>query len=105
MSSVLKVDEWQAGRQWYVADVKTWTNWRGMAGLFNVDLDGFCDLLKNKYHCEHIEYFEETSSGTDLLRFSFDVYKNAHQLKLDVNRIARKTGYEVEEAVWRHRNE
>lgn len=105
MSSVLKVDEWQAGRQWYVADVKTWTNWRGMAGLFNVDLDGFCDLLRNKYHCEHIEYFEETPSGTDLLRFSFNVYKNAHQLKLDVNRIARKTGYEVEEAAWRHRNE
>ena len=38
-------------------------------------------------------------SEKDLLLFSFPKYKDAHQLKLDVNRIARKQNIQVEKWV------
>ena len=45
MAQVLKVDEWQAGRRWYVADVTTWTGWREMAKVLNApELSDFIDL-------------------------------------------------------------
>ena len=47
---VLKVEEWQAGRRWYIADVFTWTGWREMANVLGVPaLNDFIELLKNKY--------------------------------------------------------
>ena len=100
MAQVLKVEEWQAGRRWYIADVFTWTGWREMAKVLNVpELPDFIELLKSKYGVEEASYiiYED---GTDLLQFwSYD-YKKIHQLKLDVNRIARKTNYLVEKVVW-----
>lgn len=100
MAQALKVEEWQAGRRWYVADVFTWTGWREMAKVLNVpELPDFIELLKSKYGVEEASYiiYED---GTDLLQFwSYD-YKKIHQLKLDVNRIARKTNYLVEKVVW-----
>ena len=100
MAQVLKVDEWQAGRRWYVADVTTWTGWREMAKVLNApELSDFIDLLRNKYGAEDVSYLKY-DDGTDLLQFwSYD-YKKIHQLKLDVNRIARKTNYLVERVVW-----
>ncbi len=96
---LLRVDEWQGGSgQWYVADIKTWTNWRAMAEVFEKDLDNFKQLLITKYKAvihDFIEYKDKDS----LLIFSFQDYKNAHQLKLDVNRIARKKNFLVEKTI------
>lgn len=100
MAQVLKVDEWQAGCRWYVADVTTWTGWREMAKVLNApELSDFIELLKSKYGVEEASYtiYED---GTDLLQFWSYNYRKIHQLKLDVNRIARKTNYLVERVVW-----
>lgn len=100
MAQVLKVEEWQAGRRWYVADVSTWTGWKEMAKVLGTPaLSDFVALLKRKYGVEEVRYTEH-EDGTDLLIFwSYD-YRKIHQLKLDVNRIARKTNYMVEKVVW-----
>ena len=93
---LLKVDEWQSSSgKWYIADIKTWTNWAAMAEVLDVDLEGFKQLLTTKYKAtihDLIEYENKPS----LLLFSFNDYKGAHQLKLDVNRIARKKNFLVE---------
>lgn len=99
--NVLRVDEWMTpSGQWYVADVKTWTGWRAMADVLGAEsLEEFKELLRDKYGAEEVSY-TLYSNGSDLLRFwSYD-YKKIHQLKLDVNRIARKTNYMVELPVW-----
>jgi len=94
--TVLKVDEWQsASKRWRVADIHTWTNWRAMADVLDVDFEGFKELLITKYGAT-IEDFIEYEDKDSLLIFSFIEYKGAHQLKLDVNRIARKKNYLVE---------
>ena len=96
MSQILKVDEWQGGCDWYVADVKTFTGWRAMARTFGItDVEQFKELLKGKYNAEFVHY----NRRNDLLLFSFKEYKDAHQLKLDVNRIARKQNIQVEKWV------
>lgn len=97
MAQLLKVDEWQSGSgKWRVADVHTWTNWEVMADVLGAQsLDEFMELLTNKYGAT-IEFFREYEEWQSLLEFSFEQYKGAHQLKLDVNRIARKKNYMVE---------
>ena len=96
MSQILKVDEWQGGCDWYVADVKTWTGWHAMARTFGISsVEQFIELLRGKYNAEIMGYISEK----DLLLFSFPKYKDAHQLKLDVNRIARKQNIQVEKWV------
>ena len=93
MSQVLKVDEWQGAASWYVADVKTWTGWQAMAKVLGShSLENFIHLLETKYKIEHIKYVEDK----DLLIFSSPNYKDIHQLKLDVNRIAKKQNFQVE---------
>jgi hypothetical protein len=93
MSQILKVDEWQGASSWYVADVKTWTGWRAMAKVLGShSLENFIHLLETKYKIEHIKYVEDK----DLLIFSSPNYKGIHQLKLDVNRIAKKQNFQVE---------
>lgn len=93
MAQVLKVDEWESVGYWYVADVHTWTGWRAMAKVLGVkDLENFIHLLETKYKIEHIKYVEDK----DLLIFSSNTYKGIHQLKLDVNRLARKQNFQVE---------
>lgn len=96
---LLKVDEWQSpSGKWYVADVKTWTNWEIMAEVLEKeDLEGFKQLLNDKYKAT-IHKFIEYRNKSSLLIFSFDNYKDAHQLKLDINRIARKKNFLVEKA-------
>jgi hypothetical protein len=96
MGTLLKVDEWKSGLQrWYVADVHTWTNWRACAEVLDVELtvEAFTDYLRTKYNAVVDHYLEEK----DFLMFywTLDNYKNAHQFKLDVNRIARKKDYQV----------
>ena len=94
MSQILKVDEWQsASKHWFVADVHTWTGWREMADVLDAETqEDFINLIRNKYNAiieivrpEFISFWWSESN-----------YKNAHQFKLDVNRIARKKNYMVE---------
>ena len=94
---LLKVDEWQSATgKWYIADVKTWTGWAAMAEVLDQKtLEDFKSFLVTKYKAT-IDKFTEYTNGSSLLIFSFDNYKNAHQLKLDVNRIARKKNFLVE---------
>lgn len=93
---LLRVDEWQSPtKQWYVADIKTWTGWRAIAEVFDTDLEGLKQLLVNKYGAT-IDRFVEYADKESLLIFAFDEYKGAHQLKLDINRIARKKNFMVE---------
>ena len=93
MSQILKVDEWQsASKHWFVADVHTWTGWREMADVLDAETqEDFINLIRNKYNAiieivrpEFISFWWSASN-----------YKDAHQFKLDVNRIARKKGYMV----------
>ena len=93
---LLKVDEWQSpSGEWYVSDVKTWTNWRAMAEVLDKDFEDFVQLLTSKYKATILGFIEYKDKDS-LLLFSFQEYKNAHQLKLDVNRIARKKNFLVE---------
>ena len=90
---VLKVDEWESGGCWRVADVKTWTGWQGMAKVFGIStVKQFIELLVGKYNAK----IEGYNPRNDLLLFRFEQYKDAHKLKLDVNRIARKQNIQVE---------
>ena len=95
---LLKVDEWQSpSGEWYVSDVKTWTNWRAMAEVLDKDFEGFVQLLTSKYKATILGFIEYNDKDS-LLLFSFQDYRNAHQLKLDVNRIARKKNFLVEKS-------
>ena len=93
MAQVLKVDEWESFGHWYVGDVHTWTGWRAMAKVLNAEsFERFSEILKGKYKVDYIKYIEDK----DLLIFCSSDYKGIHQLKLDVNRIARKQNFQVE---------
>ena len=93
MSQILKVDEWKgASGYWYVADVHTWTGWREMADVLGAETqEDFIDLICNKYNA----IIKIVRPDFILFWWSESNYKNAHQFKLDVNRIARKRGYVV----------
>lgn len=100
MAQLLKVDEWQSGSgRWYVADVHTWTGWRECADVLGAEtLEDYIELLKVKYNATiygTIGVRDEEPANV-LFNWSKDDYKNAHQFKLDVNRIARKRNYLVE---------
>lgn len=91
--ALLKVDEWGYEGNWRVADVKTWTGWQGMAKVFGIStIEQFIELLTGKYNAVIEDYIPRK----DLLLFRFEKYKDAHQLKLDVNRIAKKQNLQVE---------
>lgn len=99
MATVLRVDEWKSpSGNWYVADVHTWTGWRECADILGAEtLEDYISILENKYHAT----IHGTIGiiGTDPANVMFNwpnsEYKNAHQFKLDVNRIARKKNYLV----------
>ena len=97
MATVLKVDEWQsASKYWYVADVHTWTGWRECADVLGADtLEDYIDSLEIKYKATvhgTIGVRGEEPANV-LFNWPSTDYKNAHQFKLDVNRIARKKNY------------
>ena len=96
MAQILRVEEWQSPtKRWYVADTHTWTNWRALAAIFDLDYEGLLKKLVNVYGAS-IDRFIEYDNQDSLLIFSFLEYKGAHQFKLDVNRIARKKNFLVE---------
>ena len=97
MSVVLKVDEWKgASGFWYVADVHTWTGWRECADILDAEtLEDYINILENKYKATihgTIGMRGEEPANV-LFNWPNDDYKNAHQFKLDINRIARKKNY------------
>ena len=99
MAVILKVDEWKgASGNWYVADVHTWTGWRECADILGAEtLEDYIELLKTKYKatvCGTIGVRDEEPANV-LFKWPQSEYKNAHQFKLDVNRIARKKNYLV----------
>ena len=99
MATVLKVDEWKSPSGcWYVADVHTWTGWRECADILGVDtLEDYINLLETKYHAiihGTIGVANEEPANV-MFNWPKEDYKNAHQFKLDVNRIARKKNYLV----------
>lgn len=100
MAQILKVDEWQGGsKYWYVADVHTWTGWRECADILGVEtLEEYIDILKTKYKAVVHGMIGLEKRGAENVLFSWpkESYKNAHQFKLDINRIARKKNYMVE---------
>lgn len=97
--TVLKVDEWKsASGNWHVADVKTWTGWRECADVLGAEtLEDYIDILENKYKA--VVYgtigVKNEEPANVLFTWPKDDYKNAHQFKLDVNRIARQKKYMV----------
>jgi hypothetical protein len=99
MAVVLKLDEWQGGsRNWYVADVHTWTGWRACADVFDIEtLEDYIELLKTKYKAEVYGTIGVDGEEPANVLFSWPRtdYAHAHQFKLDVNRIARKKNYLV----------
>ena len=100
MATVLKVDEWKSGSgHWYVADVHTWTGWRECADVLGADtLEDYIHILETKYKATvhgTIGVKDEEPANV-LFNWPMSDYKNAHQFKLDVNRIARKKNYLVE---------
>ena len=99
MGTILKVDEWQGGsKNWYVADVHTWTGWRECADVLGAEsLEEYIDILEKKYKAtvHGIIGVKDNESANVMFSWAPNEYKNAHQFKLDVNRIARKKKYEV----------
>ena len=100
MGVILKVDEWKGGSgNWYVADVHTWTGWRECADVLGAEsLEEYIDILEKKYKATVYGTIGIKDSKPANVMFSWaqNEYKNAHQFKLDVNRIARKKKYMVE---------
>ena len=99
MAQVFKVEEWHSGsRRWYVADTHTFKSWHTYAAIFDIDtLDDYIELLKNKYHATIYHTIGNINGEPENVMFSWseDMYKYAHQFKLDINRIARKKNYLV----------
>ena len=94
MATLLKVDEWKsASGNYYVADVHTWKNWRHFARILDreEDVEAFSEYLRTKRGAIVDGYYPDK----DFLMFHWKDYGNAHQFKLDVNRIARKKNYLV----------
>ena len=93
MSQILKVDGWKsASKHWLVADVHTWTDWHAMADVLDAETqEDFISLIRNKYNA----IIEIVRPEFILFWWPESNYKDAHQFKLDVNRIARKKGYMV----------
>ena len=99
MEQILKVKEWQGGSgNWYVGDVDTWTGWHSIAEMFGVDMNGYIDMLVEKYHA----LVEIPENDFILFYWTKDNHKDAHQFFLDINRIARNKGWKVEKKVWNH---
>lgn len=100
MAQVLKVDEWQSPTGcWYVADVHTWTGWRECAEILGVDtLDDYINVLTDKYKATIHGTIGVRNEEPANVMFNWpkELYKYAHQFKLDINRIARKKNYLVE---------
>lgn len=97
MSQILKVKEWQgASGNWYVGDVDTWTGWRAIADMMDIDMNGYIDMLVEKYHA----LVEIPENDFILFFWTKDDYKHAHKFLLDVNRVARNKGWKVERRVW-----
>ena len=97
--TLLKVDEWKgASGFWYVADVHTWTGWRECADILDAEtLEDYIAILKDKYHADvhgTIGVVDEEPANI-LFNWPNSDYRNAHQFKLDINRIARKKNYLV----------
>ena len=99
MAVILKVDEWKgASGYWYVADVHTWTGWRECADVLGADtLEDYIHLLETKYKATVYGTIGVRDEGPANVMFNWpqSEYKNAHQFKLDINRIARKKNYLV----------
>ena len=99
MAVILKVDEWKgASDYWYVADVHTWTGWRECADVLGADtLEDYIHLLETKYKATVYGTIGVRDEGPANVMFNWpqSEYKNAHQFKLDINRIARKKNYLV----------
>ena len=97
MGTLLKVDEWKSpSGYYYVADVHTWTGWRECADVLGVEtLEDYIDLLKAKYKATIHGTIGVANEEPANVMFNWpqSEYKNAHQFKLDVNRIARKKNY------------
>lgn len=93
MAQILKVKEWQGSSgNWYVGDVDTWTGWRAIAEMMDVDMDGYINMLVEKYHA-----LVEIPEGDFILFYwTKDNYKFCHKFFLDVNRIARNKKWQVE---------
>ena len=99
MATILKVDEWQGGsRNWYVADVHTWTGWKECADVLGAgSLEEYIEILEKKYKAtvHGTIGVKDNEPANVMFSWALNEYKNAHQFKLDVNRIARKKKYEV----------
>ena len=99
MSQILKVDEWKgASGYWYVADVHTWTGWRECADVLGAEtLEDYISILKNKYKAtvHGMIGIKNEEPANVMFNWPSTDYKDAHQFKLDINRIARKKGYMV----------
>lgn len=97
--AVLKVEEWKgASGLWYVADTHTWTGWRACAEILDVDTyEDYIEVLQTKYHANVRGGLGWDGREYKNVMFSWpnSGYKNAHQFKLDINRIARKKNYLV----------
>ena len=91
MSVVLKLDEWKtASKHWCVADIKTWTGWRECADVLGAETQkDYIDILRNKYNA----IIEIVRPDFILFWWPESNYKQAHQFKLDINRLARKKNY------------
>ncbi len=99
MAVILKVDEWKSpSDHYYVADVHTWTGWRECADILGAEtLEDYIHLLETKYKAtiHGTIGMKGEEPANVLFNWPASDYKNAHQFKLDVNRIARKKNYLV----------
>ena len=99
MAQILKLTEWQdPTKYWHVADVHTWTGWRECADVLGAEsFEDYLNILIVRYKA-NVRKIVEYDDKQTLIIFNWapENYKNAHQFKLDVNRIARKKNYLVE---------
>lgn len=93
---LLKFEEWQgAGGYWHCNDLSDLKNmssaWWHPARMLNISPADFVKLLIEKFHPDHIKYYEEA----DVLTYSWRKQADCRKFKNWINAEARKYKYIV----------
>lgn len=97
-SKVYKLSEWQSPSGiWHVAHIDNmrFNRWWILPQALGISYEDYILMLKEQYHASHFSFCIFEDARNSYLGFGFDVYKDAHQYLLDMNKILRKKGWAI----------
>lgn len=96
MKKFYKYTEWQSpSGRWYVAhtDNMQLSRWWLAPRALNIPVDEYLKILVEKYHADHISFYDYSDARNSFLSFSFEHYEDAHKYLLDMNKIFRQLNW------------